>query len=148
VDTHSGGAHPLNVGFTRVCGVGVRARTSLVRSLGVPAAAALLFALHPLRVEVVAWSSAMPYTLALLFALLATLAFLEARDRRPMFALSVTLYAMSLLARPIAIGLPVVLFTLDWYAAGTRVGRYGRIAQRCRRCARRRGRRTSNQRRD
>jgi len=121
-------AHPLNVALHAACAVLVFALARrLCGGLGVPAAAALLFALHPLRVEVVAWSSAMPYTLALLFALLATLAFLEARDRRPMFALSVTLYAMSLLARPIAIGLPVVLFTLDWYAAGTRVGRYGRI---------------------
>jgi len=122
-------AHALNVGLHAACAVLVFALARCLSGrVGVSAAAALLFALHPLRVEVVAWSSATPYALALLFALLSTLAFLDARGRPPMIALSIALYAMSLLARPIAIGLPVVLFALDWWrGADTPVGPYARL---------------------
>ena len=79
---------------------------------------ALLFGLHPLRVEVVAWASAMPYALALVFALLSTLAFLDSRTHRRhrgLFALSLMLFALSLLARPIALGLPAAFLALDWW---------------------------------
>ena len=78
-------------------------------------AGALLFGLHPLRVEVVAWISAMPYALALALLLASLLAYLrtaaEAPAGRPMAAL--VLYAASLAARPIALGFPVVLVVLD-----------------------------------
>src|SRR3989441_1363403 len=53
-------AHALNVGLHAACAVWVFALARrLSGRVGVSAAAALLFALHPLRVEVVAWSSAM-----------------------------------------------------------------------------------------
>ena len=109
----SGAAHAMNAGLHAACAVLVCVLAHrLTGNLGVSLLAALLFAMHPLRVEVVAWASAMPYALALLFALLSTLAFFNAGDRGSMLALSITLFAMSLLARPIAIGLPVVLYAL------------------------------------
>jgi len=78
-------------------------------------AAALLFGLHPLRVEVVAWISAMPYALALAFLLASLLAYLRTAARtpagRPVAAL--VLYAASLAARPVALGFPAVLVVLD-----------------------------------
>lgn len=82
-----------------------------------PAMGALLFAVHPLRVEVVAWVSAMPYALATLLALAGTWAWLRdaARTARPSW-LALALFAVSLLARPLALGLPVVLAALDrWW---------------------------------
>jgi protein O-mannosyl-transferase len=104
-------AHIFNAVVHAACAVLVFVLAHrLSGSIGVSATAALLFALHPLRVEVVAWASAMPYALALLFALLSTHAFLDARDRWPIVVLSIALYALSLLARPIALGLPVALF--------------------------------------
>ena len=50
---------------------------------GAAVAAALLFGLHPLRVEVVAWISAMPYALALAFLLASLLAYLRTAARTP-----------------------------------------------------------------
>jgi len=96
-----------------------------VRRSRVPAAAALLFALHPLRVG---WSRVECDALyaRLLFALLATLAFLEARIAADVRAISHAVRE-SLLATADRDRFACVLFTLDWYAAGTRVGRYGRI---------------------
>jgi Flp pilus assembly protein TadD len=68
---------------------------------------ALLWALHPLRVEPVVWASAMPYALALVFGLLATLAWLQARAWS-----AAILVLLSLLSRPLALTLPVVLWMI------------------------------------
>jgi tetratricopeptide (TPR) repeat protein len=81
-------------------------------------AVALLYGLHPLRVEVVAWISALPYALALAFLLASTLAWLRwsapaAARRRRVAALA--LYASSLAARPIALGFPLVLIVLEMW---------------------------------
>ena len=107
-------AHTMNVLLHAACAalvVVLADRLGMDRVSG--AIGALLFALHPLRVEVVAWASAMPYSLALLFALLSTFAFLAGRS-----TVAVALYAVSLAARPIALGLPVVLAALGWFMPG------------------------------
>ena len=72
------------------------------------AIAALLYGIHPLRVEPVAWASAFPYLLATGFVLAATLFYLRRR-----LAASTLLYAASVLARPTAFAFPLVLLTLD-----------------------------------
>ena len=69
--------------------------------------AALVWAVHPLRVEPVAWASAMPYSLALLFALLATLAWLDGWAWT-----AAILVQLSLFSRPLALALPVVLWLI------------------------------------
>ena len=89
--------------------------TSATLHNGAAVAAALLFGLHPLRVEVVAWISAMPYALALAFLLASLLAYLRTAARTPAAcpAAALVLYAASLAARPFALGFPVVLVLLD-----------------------------------
>src|SRR5689334_8569821 len=72
--------------------------------------AALLFLLHPISVEAVAWASAFPYVLSLSALLLSFLAYV---DRRLM--LSLALYALSLLTRATALGYPLILLIADWY---------------------------------
>jgi protein O-mannosyl-transferase len=70
--------------------------------------ATLLYAVHPLRVEPVAWASAAPYLLATALLVLSTLLYLRAS-----VAPSALAYAASLLARPIGLGFPLVLLALD-----------------------------------
>lgn len=85
-----------------------------------PAAlAALLFAVHPLRVESVAWATERRDVLAGLFFLLSVLAYL--RGRR---SLSLGVFAAALLSKAIVVSLPVVLLALDIFP----LRRFGRRA--------------------
>lgn len=80
---------------------------------GAAAVAALVFSIHPLRVETVAWASAAPYVLSLSFTLLSVLLYLGSGSTLRYLA-SVGAYAVSLLLRPLALGLPLVLFAIDF----------------------------------
>jgi tetratricopeptide (TPR) repeat protein len=83
------------------------------------AGGALLFALHPLRVESVAWATERREVLSGLFFLLSVLAYLRAAEgeelRRRCYAASLVCFVLSLLAEAWAITLPVVLVILDVY---------------------------------
>jgi tetratricopeptide (TPR) repeat protein len=97
---------------------------------GAAAAAALLFALHPLRVESVAWITERRDVLSSFFLLLAVLFYLYrhggAAPARPRvwYALALTAFTLSLLSRALAVTLPAVLLVLDWYPL-ERLGRTG-----------------------
>ena len=84
-----------------------------------PWLAGLLFAVHPLAVESVAWVAELKNTLALpplLLALLAYLAFLRRRDTR-WYLLALACFAASLLCKASGVMLPVVLLLVppwDW----------------------------------
>jgi len=91
------------------------------RALGA-AAAALLFSLHPLRVESVAWATERRDVLMGFFALLCVTAYLRAADRGRPGALhggwywtAVGLFGLALLSKSVVVGLPVVLLLLDVY---------------------------------
>jgi tetratricopeptide (TPR) repeat protein len=83
--------------------------------------ASLLFAVHPIRVEPVAWASAFPYVMSLAAVLLAFLAYLRSRThtssrtRRVWFVVSLCAYTVSLLARATAVAFPFVLLAVDAY---------------------------------
>jgi tetratricopeptide (TPR) repeat protein len=89
--------------------------TSLTRRLGPSAFAAALFALHPLRVEPVAWVSGRKEELAALFALLAIWAYVDWTRRRNLWraAGALALYGLSLLAKPAHFALPFLLLLID-----------------------------------
>jgi tetratricopeptide (TPR) repeat protein len=83
-------------------------------------AAALAWALHPLRVESVAWISERRDVLSGLLLVLTVLSWLPRGDaaagaRKRWTALALTLYALSMLAKPIGMTLPLVLLVLDVY---------------------------------
>ena len=93
--------------------------------------AALLFSLHPLRVESVAWAAERKDALFLFFGLAAILAYLRyvrnepapTGQRRgpavflssPVYWLAVALFALSLLSKSMLVTLPLVLLILDWF---------------------------------
>ncbi|OGK88656.1 MAG: hypothetical protein A2X52_20360, partial [Candidatus Rokubacteria bacterium GWC2_70_16] len=84
------------------------------------AAAALLFAAHPLRAESVAWVTERRDVLSGLLALSATLAYLRAvgdqeRRRAGWYWGAVALFAGALLAKASTLTLPIVLLVLDVY---------------------------------
>jgi tetratricopeptide (TPR) repeat protein len=91
-------------------------------------AASALFALHPARVEVVAWASAFPYALSLSWLLLSLLAYLNGTSatasRGRWLAMSIGCFVLALLSRPIGLGFPFVLLALDAYPLrrATRIG--------------------------
>jgi len=84
------------------------------------AVGALAWSLHPLRVEVVAWSNSRGHAQATLFAFLSLLVYLRAhREGAPSphpwraSALSVAAFLAALLSHPIAIGVAPVFVLLD-----------------------------------
>lgn len=80
--------------------------------------AALLFALHPLRVEAVAWISARNDLVSALFILATLLCYLRAaagEKRIWWLSLAVVIYALSLLSKASGMTLPMILIALDIY---------------------------------
>src|SRR2546425_182677 len=81
--------------------------------------AAFLFAIHPLRVESVAWVTERRHVLSGLFYLLAIVVYLRAYDREERgfwwYWLSVALFGCAVLSKSMAVSLPVVLVILDAY---------------------------------
>ncbi len=87
---------------------------------------ALLFAIHPLHVESVAWVAERKDVLYTFFFLAALITYLKYLEKRtwPVLAAVLGLFVLSLLSKPAAIIFPVVLLTVDYYyhrlsAAGT-----------------------------
>ena len=86
-------------------------------------AAALLFSLHPLRVESVAWATERRDVLCGFFYLLAILAYLRwgdaqssgARGGRGWYGASLAAFGAALLSKSMAVSLPLVLLVLDVY---------------------------------
>ncbi len=107
----------------------------LIRHMGGPAGAgdgvflriaaalsALLFGIHPLRVESVAWVTERRDVVSGLFFVLTILAYLKAYDRpagdptrRRWYHLSIMSYAASLLGKGMGVTLPIILVVLDVY---------------------------------
>ncbi len=84
--------------------------------LTVPFLCGILFAVHPLHVESVAWIAERKDVLSTAFFLLTLLAWLRFRDRGGAVAYAVTLFAfaLALLSKPMTITAPVVFLALDY----------------------------------
>jgi len=87
--------------------------------LNVPAAfaAALIFAVHPVNVESVAWIAQRKTVLAMLFFLLALFYYLrfDQAGKRVFYVLSVTLFILAMLSKGSVVGLPVVILLCIWW---------------------------------
>ncbi|HET8578325.1 MAG TPA: tetratricopeptide repeat protein [Methylomirabilota bacterium] len=100
---------------------GAQAGPDMACRLGA-AFAALLFSLHPLRVESVAWATERRDVVSGFFYLLAVLAYLRWCDPPPLKARSPGWYwgavaagAGAMLSKPMAVSLPLILVLLDVY---------------------------------
>lgn len=106
----------------RLLGLAIPAASPGTLSLGA-AAAALAFAVHPLRVESVAWITERRDLTSGLFFLLTILAYLKAHERPPAVRMGFHLAALgaaalALASKSIVMGLPLVLLILDAYPLG------------------------------
>lgn len=113
----AGPFHLVNLGLHLVNTVLVlRLLTALGTPLAGAAVGALFWAVHPLRVETVAWISARKDLLSTLFSLGSILAYLRFREsgRRPAAAASALLFALALLAKATAVAVPGLLLAIDW----------------------------------
>ncbi len=94
----------------------------LLRKLAIPGAwfAALVFALHPVCVESVAWVSEQKNTLSALFYLAAALVYLRFdRSRRgSLYALAFGLFGLALLSKTVTASLPAALLVVIWWQRG------------------------------
>jgi hypothetical protein len=123
---HAANASLVYIVARRLLLIGSGERTAGAPALaGSAAIAALVFAIHPLRVEPVAWASDRATVLSALFFLLCIWAYLKFADAssnapasKHWLVGSVSFYALSLLSKPTALGLPIVLIVLDVYPLG------------------------------
>ena len=93
----------------------------LLRRLGLPGAwlAALLFALHPVQVESVAWVTELKNTESTCFYLLALLIWIKSLDQAParalrFYLLALVLYLLALFAKTTACTLPAAMVVVLW----------------------------------
>ena len=79
--------------------------------------AALLFGIHPMHVESVAWVTERKdvlYSVFYMASLISYWQYLEGKKKTD-YGLSIVFGFLSILAKPMAISLPLVLFLLDWF---------------------------------
>lgn len=113
------GHHLTNLGLhvANTCLILVLLRWTTGR-LWPSALAAALFALHPLRVESVAWIAERKDLLSTFFGLLAIAAYVwYCRNSQVWwrYALVMVFFAFSLMSKPMLVTLPFVLLLLDWW---------------------------------
>ena len=94
----------------------------ILRTLAIPGAlaGALIFALHPVHVESVAWTSELKNTLSCVFFLGAALAYLRFESTRAgrALGLSLFLFVLAILSKSVTATLPVALLAVVWWRRG------------------------------
>jgi len=111
--------HAANTFLVGVLGLRLTALASSDKraSLFTGATLALLFGLHPLHVESVAWVSERKDVLSTLFFLLSIISYLNYKKTpKPLSYIgSLLLFALSVMGKPMSITLPAVLLIMDFY---------------------------------
>ncbi len=116
-----GPAHLVNAGLHALVSASLFfALQKLTGSVGRSAAVALLFAVHPLHVESVAWIAERKDLLCGLFFVLALYAYARYAARRQLgwYLGVLLLFSLALLSKPMAVTFPFVLLLLDVWPLG------------------------------
>lgn len=101
----------------------------VLRRLGVPGAAfaALLFLVHPVMVESVAWVTERKNVLSLFFYLLAFQQWLRVEDNKkiswPRYLATIALFSCALLSKTVTCSLPAAILLVEWWRHGRLRGR-------------------------
>jgi len=131
VEYHLWGPHPFGYHLVNVLLHALNAVLLgvLLESLAVPGAwlAALIFAVHPVHVESVAWATELKNVLSGFFFLASVLAWLRYRSGgergRRFYGLAWALFLCALLSKTSTVSLPLVLLALIWWKDGEVRGR-------------------------
>ena len=99
------------------------------KKLTVGITTAILFGIHPLHVESVAWISERKDVLSAFFFLSSILFYIKyaSTKRRIFYAASFISFIMALMSKPMAVSLPLVLLILDYYPLRRYESRYKRL---------------------
>jgi tetratricopeptide (TPR) repeat protein len=95
----------------------------MTRQIGPSAFVGLVFTVHPLHVESVAWASERKDVLAAAFWMTGLLAyaFYTAKRSRPLYATVIALGGLAMLSKPTAVSFPLTLLLLDFWPLGALV---------------------------
>src|SRR5579862_8755922 len=117
-------ARPFRMAHLLYAMLGASLLIALYRRLGIPAMlamlGALLYAVHPVHAEVVAWLSARKDLVSLIFILLSVLAWLRARDSetpnqwRIWHGLTILLALLAVLSKPVAVIVPALFVAYEF----------------------------------
>ncbi|HEY2627258.1 MAG TPA: tetratricopeptide repeat protein [Candidatus Udaeobacter sp.] len=101
----------------------------LLERLNIPGAwlAGLIFGIHPIHAESVAWISELKNVLSMFFALLSTLCFLELDDERVLnsavtYVGSLVFFALAIVSKTQVVFLPIVLLLCVWWRGEKHTG--------------------------
>jgi hypothetical protein len=110
----------------------------LLQRLNIPGAwlAGLIFGIHPIHAESVAWISELKNVLSMFFALLSMLCFLELDEKRVLnsaitYVASLVFFALAILSKTQAVFLPIVLLLCVWWQGEKRAGNMTSLNFRC-----------------
>ena len=113
------GYHLVNILLHAMAALMVAA---VLRRLEVPGAylAAAIFALHPVRVESVAWITELKNTLSAVFYLGAAMLYLrfDQERKKPYYAGALVLFVLGLLSKTVTATLPAALLVIFWWQRG------------------------------
>jgi hypothetical protein len=118
---------PFRISHLCYAALGASLLIAFYRRLGIPALlavfGALLYAVHPIHTEVVAWLSARKDLISLIFIVLSVSAYLRARESatpnqwRFRYALTIVLALLAVLSKPVAVIVPALFIAYEFCSA-------------------------------